>query len=111
MSYNSQMFARMSDELERIVGECENDNSTMGIEDVDVYGVLVSIARLTSVFGKGYELAGNALRLAVCEFGDMSDMVEEMEIVDDLSDELLKWQEYECASTENYCIWVKRWSE
>lgn len=111
MSYNSQMFGRFVDEIERIVCECEDDGSTMGIEDVNMYDVLVSLTRLTSLFGRGYELARKSLMLAACEFGDMGDMVEKPEIVDCLLDQLLKYDGFEFASCESFCMWVKKWSE
>ena len=107
MSYNAQMFKRLTKEINRIVGECELSCET-DVDERDMYYTISALARLSCVFGKGYDLAANALWLATCEFGDMGDMLEEHEIIEDLVGQLMPHQGFEMVSDAKYTMWVRK---
>ena len=103
MSYNSTMFHKIAEELERMASEVEKGE----IDSKDVFAVLNAIGMIVANCYDD-DLASSALTVATCRFGDMYELYCELpDALIFLMGELMETLDYTSISGEGYTGWIK----
>lgn len=109
MSYNSQIFGRMADELERIGDEVYYRNVPMDIIEEDMFKALDALNKLVCSDENYDELSALAMAIAACCYGGMYEAYQELpEAKEVMLEKLLKDAGYDFVSDVGYTMWVKK---
>lgn len=109
MSYNSQMFARMADELERIGDEVIDSAAPMDMDSDDMFRALDALNKLVCSDENYDELSALAMAIATCGYGGMYEAFQELpEAKEVMLEKLLKDAGYDFVSDVGYTMWVKK---